>query len=193
MPQENYPGRPGPITPVAQIGENIVVFRLDRYYLYRVLMREGILPSSTMMRDFGAIGAAPAVLLDQSLQVPLEMDDNHLAQLRWFVQDDIRVTLKQPRATSRFGTKQVISQATLFTPLVDPCGHLSEFFSFEDEYPFCDIANPTPYALSQTRLVFYGFKYRLEEIKSYASISQITGTNYTAVVGQAFGAGGQVV
>jgi hypothetical protein len=188
MPQENYPGRPGAITPVAQIGENIVVFRLDRYYLYRVLMREGLLP---MLRDFGAL-AAGATLLDQSLQVPLEMDDNHLAQYRWFVQDDIRVTLKQPRATSRFGTKQVISQVSLFTSLVDPCGHLSEFFSYEDEYPFCDITNPSAYALSQTRLVFYGFKYRLQELRNVADISQIT-VPYTAVVGQAFGAGGQVV
>jgi hypothetical protein len=192
MPAENYPGRPGVITPVAQIGENVVVFRLDRYYLYRVLMREGIQPSSQMIRDFGALGAG-AVLLDQSLQIPLEMDDNHLAQYRWLVQDDIRVTLKQPRATSRFGTKQVVSTVTLFTPLVDPCGHLSEFFSFEDEFPFADIQNPTAYALLQTRLLFWGFKYRLQELKNVADISQISGVNYTAVVGQAFGAGGQQV
>ena len=120
------------------------------------------------------------------------MDDLHVGQFRWLVLDDLRVTLKQPRATSRFGTKQVVATVTQFTQVYDPCGHTTEFFSFEDEFPFVDVLNPSAYNLAQSRLLFYGFKYRLMELKNVATIVEIS-IPYTAVVGQAFGAGGQQV
>lgn len=183
---ERWAAKPGPITPVAGVGEHILVRRVKNYYMYRVLYREGLPPSAPLMRDFGAVAAA-ATTAGVSLQTPLEMDDFHLGQFRVKVLEDIRLTIWQPRSIGRFQTKNIISQITKFTEIVDPCGHMTELFTFEDEWPFVDINNPTDYNLAVSRVLFYGFKYVLDKVGEYTE-AQLPGISqpYTAVIGEGY-------
>jgi len=186
MSDERWAGRPGPITPVASIGEHVLIRRLRGYHLYRILYREGLPLSNTLTVNFGAI-AAGATLASQSLQVPLELNDLQLGQFRMRVLEDIRLTIWQPRSVGRFQVKNVISNVTPFTEINDPCGHVTEIFVYEDEWPFVDVNNPTGYNLALARAQFYGFRYGLDKIGEYteeslAGIAQ----PYTAVVGEGY-------
>ena len=87
MSDERWAGRPGPITPAAGIGENILLRRLKKYFLYRVLFREGLPPGAALVRDFGAIGAGVTVA-QQSLQAQLELTEDQIGQFRFFPLDD---------------------------------------------------------------------------------------------------------
>lgn len=180
--QEMYPGRPGPITPVANIGDNLAVLRRDATYLFRVLFREGLPPSIGLIRDFGAL-AIGAGLNDQSLQAQLEMPDSELGQFRMFVLDDFRITVKQVRAIGRFAAKNVVATISQWSHQIDPCDHLTEFFVYKDEWPWFDVLNTSGVALAQSRVAFYGFRYGMEQIGRYTALRDIPAA-YQAVVAQ---------
>jgi len=183
-------GRPGPITPIAGVLENALVQRDNLWFLYRVTGVEAIQPASGMIVDFGTI-AAQATTSDQSLQTPLELGTNELGQFRIRVLDDIRLSVFQPRQAGKFTIKRVQTQVGLLTRLNDPCGHLTEFYSYKDEYPFVDINNPGDAQLVITRALFYGFRYKVELLNTFAlkDLASIPGP-FTAVFGEALVRGG---
>ena len=183
-------GRPGPIIPVAGINENVLVHRDNLWFLYRVTGIEAISPSSGMIVDFGTI-AAQGTTADQSLETPLELGNKELGQFRIRVLDDIRLSVFQPRQAGRFTIKRVQTTVGLLSRINDPCGHLSEIFSFRDEFPFVDVNNPGDAALVTTRASFYGFRYKVEELSVHdlAELKNIPGP-YTAVFGEALVRGG---
>lgn len=180
--QDMYPGRPGTIAPIANVGDRLVVVHDNAFYLYTVLYREGLPPSAGLIRDFGALVIA-ASALDVSLQAQLEMPDMEVGQFRAFVLDDIRVTVKQPRSVGRFALKNAQATISLWSRAVDPCDHLTEFYVFEDQWPFADVLNVAGVNLAQTRIAFYGLRYGLEQISRHTAIQNIPAP-YQAVVGQ---------
>lgn len=183
-------GRPGPITPLAGPQENLLVHRDNLWFLYRVTGVEAVQPASGMIVDFGTI-AAQATTSDQSLQTPLELGQNELGQFRIRVLDDIRLSVFQPRQAGRFTIKRVQTQVGLLGRINDPCGHLTEFYTYRDEYPFVDINNPGDSELVITRAAFYGFRYKVEFLSSHPlnELAQIPGP-FTAVFGEALVRGG---
>ena len=184
MSDELYAARPGPITPIAHIGQNILVYKTKHYELFRVLYREGIPPSTPLMRDFGAI-AAGATLAGQSMQAELEMPDNQLGQFRIQCLDDLRVTIWQPRSLGRFQNKNIVAQVTAFTTIMDQCSHTTEFTVFEDTWPFFDVMNPRIVATIQARVIMWGFKYVLDRIEICDEISKVS-LPYAAVVSEGY-------
>lgn len=184
MSDELFYARPGPITPVAGIGQNILVWRLKHYELFRVQFREGLPPSEPLMRDFGAI-AAGATSAGNSLQAELEMPDFQLGQFRVYPLEDLRVTIWLPRSVGRYQVKNTVAQVTAFTPIYDPCLHTTEFFTFEDTWPYLDVMNPRALGYTLTRVVFYGFKYVLERIGTFEEITQVS-LPYAAVVSEGY-------
>jgi hypothetical protein len=179
---ETYYGRPGPISPVAHVGERVVVYRTDNYYLYQVLYREGLPASAPLIRDLGAV-AGGATVTGVSLQAQIEMDSNELAQLRLFVLDDIEINLWQPRANGRFKVKNALARLGLMSKIIDPDDHLSEFFVFEDEWAFADLVNPTGYARTVSRIGVYGFRYGLEGLGTFDTIKDVP-PPFSVVIGQ---------
>jgi hypothetical protein len=181
---ELYSARPGPITPIAGIGQNILVYKQKKYFLYNVVYREGLPYSAPLMMNFGAI-AAGATLAGQSLQNILEMPDNQIGQFRMQVLDDVQVTLWEPRSNGRFQLKNNIAQVSAYTALQDSCGHTTEFFVHEATWPFVDITNPRVAATVTARIAFYGFKYVVEQISEVDNLNDIS-RPYTAVVSEGY-------
>ena len=183
-------GRPGPITPLAGPNENALVHRDNLWFLYRVTGVEAVQPSSGMILDFGTI-AAQGTTADQTLETPLELGANELGQFRIKVLDDIRLTVFQPRQAGRFTIKRVQTTVSLLSRINDPCGHLSEIYSFRDEFPFVNINNPGDAQLVITRALFYGFRYKVQQLSVHpvTDLAEIP-TPYTAVFGEALVRGG---
>ena len=185
MSEELYAAKPGPISPIAHIGQNILIYRLKHYELMRVLYREGIPASAPMMRDFGTI--APGITLaGQSMQAQLEMPEGQLGQFRIQCLDDIQVTIWQPRSVGLHQVKNTIAQVTAFTSIYDQDAHTTEFNVFEDTWPYFDITNPRRVATGLTsRVVMWGFKYALERIGIEDEIDKIS-LPYEAVVSEGY-------
>ena len=183
-------GRPGYLAPLAGPNENLLVHRDNLWFLYRVTGVEAVQPSDGMVVSWGAIGAGLSIT-DQSLQTPLELGSAELGQFRIRPLDDIRITVYQPRQAGRFTVKRVQSQVSLPGRINDPCGHLTEFYAYRDEYPFVDVNNPADVGLVTARALLWGFRYKVEELSHHAlgALARIPGP-YTAVMGEALVRGG---
>jgi hypothetical protein len=156
----NYPNAPGPIRPIAQAGDYVLLADRESYHLYQVAFYEGI-PESTQFRlNIGAIGAgvtAPAF----STQAALDMANGQLSQLRWYVLDDIEVELAEPAGVYRFSSLNTNAAVDLFTHVRDPFDAATEVYVFEAQRPSLRATNPTGVALAQARVQFYGFRFVL--------------------------------
>lgn len=113
-------------------------------------------------KDHGSI-AAETTLSNQEF-TDLYMNDLELGQYRLVPLDDILVSVKQPRAITRFTNKNVTGRASQFSapPTWSLRYNLAELFVFEDSNLFVDIENPTKYAQQRTRVQPIGFRYVLE-------------------------------
>ena len=153
--------KPGPIEPVADIGENLLLVGRGAYYLYKVAYIEPLSLSCPLIVNLGAI-ASGAVVNNFNTQNILDMQDGSLAQLRAFVLDDIHVQVAQPQAVIRGVTRNITARWTAFSKIYDDCDHLSEFFIASMDRPYLTATNPTGANLAQARIAFYGYKYVLE-------------------------------
>lgn len=152
------PFREGPIEPIVEVGQNVLLVDREAYNLYSVAFIEPIAISNVTIVNGGALaaGATSAVINSQA-----QLDNNYgqFAQLRAKLLDDVIVTLLQPQAVARFSMKNVNAVINAFTMVEDPCGHTTEVFIYEDDRIFAQFRNPHTVAVAQSRLAFYGFKY----------------------------------
>ena len=163
--RELYPFKAGPIETIVLPDETVGIWVNKIYKFYKVLYIEGIPQSDPMVLDFGALAAqTPTAITQLAL---LEMPDLEFGQFRAFVSDDIAASLWQGRSDGRYKVNNRNGRLTRFTDLRDPCGHTTEFYVHEDDFAFMQVLNPTDYALAQTRMNFYGFRYVLEVLKGY--------------------------
>ena len=161
-----YPYKAGPIEPIVLPGEIVGIWVNKVYQFYQVLYIEGIPRSDPLEIDFGALAAGASSGVTQLTL--LEMPDKEFGQFRVIVEDDISALLYQGRADQRHKLENRVATYTRFTQLHDPCGHQGEFYVHEDNYAFMDVTNQTDYALTQSRVAFYGFRYVLEELTEYS-------------------------
>jgi hypothetical protein len=158
----NYPRpfRAGPIEPVVEVGQNLLVVDRENYNLYQVAYIEPLSRSAPLIFNAGALiaGKAATVLNTQTI---LDMQFGQLAQIRMRVIDDINVVVFQPQAVARQGNKNQTANINAFSAIYDPWDSLSEYYIFEDQRIFLQITNPRRYDISQARVGFYGFKYVL--------------------------------
>jgi len=153
------PYRAGPIEPVVEVGQSLLVWEQGSFSLFPVGFIEPIPMSHPFVMNGGALAAAAQVTFNS--QNILDLQYGQLAQLRFRVLDDIAVEVLEPQATARFATLNQNARINVFTELYDPCGHLTEIFAYENNRPFFRITNPGLVALAQTRIQAYGFKYVL--------------------------------
>jgi len=151
----------GPIEPVVEAGQNVLVFDKGAYKLYQAALIEPLGLSHPLVVNLGAIAAGANTAIT-STTAALDMSDGQMAQLRAKVLDDIHAILFQPQGMARYTNMNQIARLNVFGQLADPCGHLTEFFIFEQNRPFLQAWNPTMYALAQARIAFWGFKYILD-------------------------------
>lgn len=169
MPQlpQIYPYKPGPIERIVMPGEYVGLWVSRNYLFYQVDYIETIPESDPIQIDLGAIAAAAAGVPGQTAitqQVQLEMPDKEFAQYRCRVIDDLEALLYQGRADQRHKLSNAVARMSRYTNMHDPCGHTTEFYVYEDNNDaWLQGFNPTDYALTISRVNFYGFRYVLSE------------------------------
>jgi len=154
------PYKPGPIEPVVEAGQNVLLVDRTNYNLYQVSYIEPLIRSYPLIYDGGAL-AAGATAPIANMQTLLDMQYGQLAQIRCRVVDDIDVIVFQPQAIARQANKNQIANFNAFSALYDEDDQGSEFYIFEDQRIYLQITNPTAYAGTKTRVSFYGIKYVL--------------------------------
>jgi len=160
-----YPFRAGLIEPIVLPDQIVGVWVNKVYKFYKVVYIEGTPHSDPLEMDFGALAAAISTAVTQLAL--LQMPSKEFGQFRGFVIDDVAANLWQGRADGRYKLGNRIARLTRWTDLRDPCGHTTEFYVHEDDFAFMQVLNPTDYALTQTRVAFYGFRYVLEDTPEY--------------------------
>jgi len=157
---ELYPFKAGEIEPIVLPDQTVGIWVNKVYRFYKVLYIEGIPRSDSIEHDFGPL-AAGAVSIVTQLAL-LELPDYEFGQFRAFVIDDIAATLWQGRSDGRYKLKNRLARLTRWTDLRDPDGHTTEFYVCGNNFAYMQALNPTAYALAQSRVAFYGFRYVLE-------------------------------
>jgi len=156
-----YPFKPGPIEPVALPGHTVGIWQKKNYVFAEVLYVEGVPRSDPIEIDLGAIAAGGTSAIAQT--TALSLPDDEFGQFRCFVVDDICAMLWQARPDGRYKLRTRNGRVTRWTELKDPCGHTTEFYVYEQDDAFHQALNPTAYALTQSRVAFYGFRYVIQE------------------------------
>jgi len=166
---ERYAFQPEEIKPVALVDENIQVYDEGKWKYYRVTFIEPIQP---FQRDFGSITAGGSTG-DKDIE-ELRVGKGWCAIVRVVLVDDLKVTVKQPKAITRYVVSEKVT--SYLTALNEVLGlrHLTELCVLEERVPIFDVTNPTKYDVPASRVVFYGLKMEMEELpakpEKYASL-----------------------
>jgi hypothetical protein len=137
-----YPYKSGPMEPVVMPGETVGIWVNKVFNFFKVDYIDGIMFSDPLTMDFGAVAAGANTQVTQLAL--LEMPDVEFGQFRAEVLDDL------PGAMS------------------DPDGAAGEFYVHEDNWAYMQIFNQTGYALTQTRVAFWGFRYVCTALPEYS-------------------------
>jgi len=183
MPQlpQLYPYKPGPIEYIVMPGETVGIWVNKVYEFFKVLYIEGLPRSRPITIDLGAALAAGAATAITQLTL-LEMPDLEFGQFRAEVLDDAEVILYQGRADQRHKLHTTVATYNRFQRQEDPDGHMGEFYVYEDNYAFMQAINNTDYALLHARVIFWGFRYVLQELgPPYSWSKQVLPDNWTRV------------
>jgi len=143
--------------PIVQIEQNVKLIPLNRYYEV-----EWIEPIPLFVKDFGRIAAGGTKTEQEVKKVYVE--NGKLAQYRAVPLDDIKISVRQPRALRKYSLRTIGAYITKATLAFNPELNILEFFQFEDEPVFFDIVNPTRYEIAMSRVGFLGYQYLLKEI-----------------------------
>lgn len=174
-----YPYKGGPVEPVVMPGETVGVWVNKVFEFFKIEYIEGLTRSDPIEVDLGAIAAGIASAITQ-LTV-LEMPDKEFAQYRAEVIDDVSVVLYQGRADQRHKLMNTVASFNRFTGLHDRCAHTTEFYVHEDNFAFIQATNQTDYALTQSRVVFWGFRYVLDPLEAYSWKNRVLPEQWTRI------------
>ncbi len=155
----------GPVEQIVVPGEIVGIWVNKVYEFYRVAFIEPLNRSNPITIDLGALAAGGTTGITQLTL--LQMPDAEFGQFRAEVLDDVEVILYQGRADQRHKLQNRVATLSRFSPLFDPDGHQSEFYEYEDNWAFMQATNNTSYALTQARVVFWGYRYVLDAETQY--------------------------
>ena len=165
-----YPYKPGPIEPIVMPGEIVGIWINKQFTFAQVTYIEGTPISDPLIQDFGVLAASPAAGAQSAITqlTLLEMPTDEFGQFRAAVIDDVSALLLQGRADQRHKLSTRVARYDRFTALKDPCGHVGEFYVHEDDWAFMQVNNYTDYAMTISRVVFWGFRYTFDELPEYS-------------------------
>jgi len=165
---------PGPISPVAQIKENLSIWTLQKWQHYRIEKCEPLPLSRPMIVEaitasgattLAASTAAVVGTIQKFLVTFLQVQADDLVHLRWQPLDDVEGVLWEPSGTGRYTSLSVQARVSLMTALRDPYAATSTFFVMgRDRDMNLEVRNPNPVAIASARFAFWGYRYTLEPL-----------------------------
>lgn len=187
MPQlpQLYPYKPGPIERIVLPGEIVGLWVSKTYLFYQVEYIEQVMESDPVQINLGAIAAAAAGVPGQTaitqLQL-LELPKGEFGQFRARVIDDFNALVLQGRADQRHKLSLTVAEINRYTNMHDPCGHTTEFYVYEDQNDaWLQGFNQTDYALTISRVNFYGYRYVLGDLLDRYNYPSNTPDHWTRV------------
>lgn len=165
MAERLYYAKAGPIDPVALVNEVVAVFIKESWKAYEVTYFEPLQRSAPLVFDQGAIAAGGTTGDVQLVNLAQTDDPPEMAQLRFYPIDDVEVTFKVGQAGARFTTLMRTTTADRFTVLVDPDYHTTEVIVLRNWRIFVNCANPTGYALTMSRVAFFGYRFKMNYLE----------------------------
>jgi len=143
--------------PIVKVRENIRLLPVGTFW--EVLFVEPLHP---IEYDFGSINAGAST--GDTEITDLYMREGELAQYRVILLDDITITVKQPKAKTRYATEEKVTEISPFSHQIFKTMHPNEIFIFEDEKCYFVAKNPTRYNRDVNRVRFIGWKFVLKSI-----------------------------
>tara|TARA_Y100000310_G_C20527844_1_gene736959 strand:- start:137 stop:766 length:630 start_codon:yes stop_codon:yes gene_type:complete len=155
---------PGIIQPVAEWGHNIGVFLQDDWLFFRVDHVEGLPASRQLTQDLGSVNNN-ANSGETEITVARAQDGN-LLHVRCLPLDNVEIDVFHGRSTGGRHTTYS-AKARIYPQLinVDPFAASSTLFVFGNQRPIYAVAyNESGYNLAQSRVKFWGYRYRLDPL-----------------------------
>lgn len=156
--------------PVVNTDENVaVLITTGKWKYYKVDYIEALPPSPDLVVDIISESgettiAAGGQIKEQSVDV-LEVEEDEMAQVRFFPLDDVYITVNQPHAKKRHWVKNKTLRIDKLTRIYDPELKTTEIFSYEDDYPVFTVDNPGQYDIGKARIQFFGYKFIMTEMR----------------------------
>lgn len=161
----------GPISPIVRIKENISLLSSGRWEHYNVRFIEGMPRSAPMMVEMvaltGNVQIAANGIIAKSILAILQPAENEFFHLRWEPIDDVEGVLWEQSSQGRFAGRNVQAFVDRFSSARDPwlCGTTFFIIGLQRDMNL-EVRNPNPVALPQARVVFWGYRYLLDPLKT---------------------------
>jgi hypothetical protein len=160
---------PGPIEPIVEPGQNLLLQTPNRLELYQVAFIEPIPPSAPVIVNLATTGLTAATSSSGvntgatpiSLQNQQDMNNGELFHVRFRVLDPVTVTLWQGQGLGRNVTRYTQAAFTVDTGFWDPHYAYSEHFVWEQNRAYMIATNYHAHSVGQARVALWGFRYVL--------------------------------
>ncbi len=149
-----------PYEPIAQMGQNMMVYSNATWGAYVIDYVEPLAASSALTVDYGAVAAGGMVAA--TLAQSLRLDDGYLVELWMRPIEDFEIVLWLRQGQQKFRIKNAQARIGYQTALMDPMFLSSKFYVLgKDRDPYIEVRNPRPYVLGSSNVSFWGNKYLL--------------------------------
>ena len=161
----------GPISPVAQIKQNLSIWAGGLWSHYKIEYIEPMPRSSPTTVDMVALTGNTLIaangMLAKSLVAILQLADTEFFHLRWEPVDDVEGVLWELASQGRFASRALQARTSRFTSARDPYLATTTFWVMGRQRDIAlEVQNPNPVALPQARFAFFGYRYILSELQS---------------------------
>lgn len=154
--------------PVVKPRENVRLIPLNKFY--KVLYLE---PVWNLMINLGTVSSdtEQATLTEVK---EIDLNDGWLGQWRICLLDDFDLVVRQRRANERGATKDKVTRISPYIMALDPELRSTEFYTFGDDYRiYVKASNKGRKYDVVARILFYGWKYKLQGIQEPAKYTDI--------------------
>lgn len=155
--------------PVVSEGQTLKVLPVEDYGYYRVNYVEAL---PEIVIDFGALTAGSTTTTDTELS-KLYVQDGEIAQYEMQVLDDIELTLKQPKSSTRFAAKNSSCVISKLNQQANGPRNMSKIYVVEDDAAYMSVKNPTNYTTPVARVRFVGWRFKATKISAIAPYTAI--------------------
>jgi len=161
----------GPISPIAQIKENLAIWTDGKYKGFEILFIEPIPRSGPYTIDMLVVAQVTNVgaflTINQAVLPALQVNENELFHSRWSPLDDVEGMLFELTNMPRFNPRGGQARTSQLTEVYDPYLATTTFWVLggpgnKDASFSC--YNPQAIAQTQARFAFFGFRYQLRAL-----------------------------